>query len=213
MNGSKLELFSTRGVLVPKDVTPRQTFSGKGMTFHLDSYDWNGCACVSHLTMRAFCGLMKMDTLICTPYAKDMPLLSYDLICALWRRTLMVETYDTLVQPVDLSAMQTVKEAYKHLKDKPTKPAWYDTLKLPPTLCKVGNGTQLSTLATEMISSYIDIFDSARDIDPSIKAARNEAYVEGLINDGPTFKVVSKMIGTESAKVLFRRFLFGTVNS
>ena len=111
-----LELFSKKGELVPKDVTPWQSFSGKGMTFWLVSYDWNNCACVSHLTMRAFFGMMKMDTLICTPYAKDMPLLSYDLICALWKRTLLVEAYDTMVEPVDLSAMLAVKVKYNDFK-------------------------------------------------------------------------------------------------
>ena len=210
MNGSKVDLFSKKGVLVPKDVTPWQTFSGKGMTFQLQSYDWNNCACVSRLTMRAYLGMMKMDTLICTPYAKDMPLLSYDLISALWKRTLLVETYDTLVDPVDLSAMMAVKESYRDLKDKQMKPAWYDNLKLPPTVAKTGDPKRLSALATEMIASFLEIFDSARDVDRSIKTERNKAYVEGLINDGPTFKVVSKMIGTESAKTLFRRFLFGT---
>ena len=154
--------------------------------------------------------MMKMDTLICTPYAKDMPLLSYDLISALWKRTLLVETYDTLVEPVDLSAMLAVKEKYSDLKNKQMNPAWYDDIKLPPTLSKVGDESRLSALATEMISSYLDIFASARDVDRSAKTAKNRTYVDGLINDGPTFKVVSKMIGTESAKILFRRFLFGT---
>lgn len=210
MNGSKLELFAKNGVLVPRDVSPFQTFSGKGMTFQLQSYDWNGCACVSHLTMRAFLGLMKIDTLICTPYAKDMPLLSYDFISAMGRRTLMVESYDTLMEPVDLSTMLEVKEKYRNLKDKATKPAWYDSLKLPPTVGKVGDRTRLSALATEMITAYLDLFVSARDIDRTIKTARTNTYVEGLINDGPTFRVVSKMIGTESAQTLFRHFLFGT---
>ena len=209
MNGSKLDLFAKNGMLVPKDVTPFQTFSGKGMTFRLQSYDWNGCACVSYLTMRAFLGLMKMDTLICTPYAKDMPLLSYDFISTMGRRTLMVETYDTLVEPVDLSAMLAVKEKYRDVEDKATKPAWYDSLKLSPTVCKVGDRTRLSALATEMITAYLDLFVSAYDIDRTAKTARNGVYVEGLINDGPTFRVVSKMIGTESAQTLFRRFLFG----
>lgn len=210
MRGSKVDFFDQSGKLIPKDVTPFQTFSGKGMTFHLESYDWNGQACVSHLTMKAFFGLMKMDTLICTPYSKDMPLFSYDYIYALGRHQLLVEAYDTLVNPVDLSAMQAVKDSYRHLKDKPTKPAWFDALKLPPTLSKTGDRTTLSALADAMITSYLDIFASARDIDRTLKTARNAEYVEGLINDGPTFRVVSKMLGVEPAKTLFRRFLFGT---
>lgn len=205
-----LELFANKGALVPKDVTPLETFSGKGMTFHLESFDWNNCACVSHLTMRAFFGLMKMDTLICTPYAKDMPLQSYDYICAFGKRTLLVETYDTMVKPIDLSTMDVVKARYSDLKDKPTKPAWFDALKMSPTVCKVGKDEQLSALATDMITAYLELFATARDIDRAVKTTKNSAYVEGLINDGPTFKVVSKMVGVEPAKTLFRKWLFGT---
>ena len=90
-----LELFENKGALVSKDVAPFETFSGNGMTFHLQSFEWNDCPCVSHLSMRAFFGLMRMETLICTPYTKDMPLLSYDYIRAFGRHTLLVETYDT----------------------------------------------------------------------------------------------------------------------
>ena len=56
-----IDLFARKGTLVPKDVTPWQTFSGKGMKFRLQSFDWDGCACVSHLDMRAFFGLMRMN--------------------------------------------------------------------------------------------------------------------------------------------------------
>ena len=207
-----LELFARHGELVPKVITPFETFSGRGMTFHLESFDWNDCACVSHLTMRAFFGLMKMNTLICTPYAKDLPLFSYDYICAFGKRTLLVEAYDTLVKPVDLSTMDAVKARYQDLSDKPTKPAWFDKLKLSPTVCKTGQEPRLSALATEMTTAYLELFATARDIDRSAKTAKNSAYVEGLINDGPTFRAVSKMLGVEQAKILFRCFLFGTQN-
>ena len=80
MNGSVLDLFAKNGSLVAKDVSPWQTFSGKGMKFRLQSFDWDGCACISHLTMRAFLGTMRMETVICTPYAKDLPIFSYDFI-------------------------------------------------------------------------------------------------------------------------------------
>ena len=210
MHGSKVDLFAQNGVLVAKDVTPFQTFSGKGMTFHLESYDWNGCACLSHLTMRAFFGLMKMDTLICTPYAKDMPLFSYDYISAFGRHTLLLEAYDTLVEPVDLSAMVAVKEKYSDLMDKPTKPAWFDALKLPPTVCKTGNKARLAAMTAEMISAYLEVFATAPEVDRTAKTVCNSKYVEGLIHDGPTFRVVSKMLGVEPAQILFRRFLFGT---
>ena len=211
MNGSRLDLFAKNGRLAAKDVTPWQTFSGKGMTFQLQSYDWDGCACLSYLTMRAFLGVMKMETLICTPYAKDLPLFSYDFISAFGKRILIVEVYDTQVEPADLSALQAAKEAYRDLKDKPLKPSWYDNLRLPPSTAKVGSSSRLSALASEMMAAYIALSHVAREVDSAVKTVRNRTYVEGLINNGgPAFNTISKILGVDAAKTLFRRFIFGT---
>lgn len=211
MNGSVVDLFAQRGKLVAKDVSPWQTFSGKGMKFQLQSYDWGGCACVSYLTMRAFLGLMKMETLICTPYTKDLPIYSYDRIIAFGKKSLLLEVYDTLVEPVDLSSMDAVKEAYKDLKDKQPKPAWYDSLRLSPSTFKEGKEGRLAQLATAMTTAYLDLFATAHDIDHDVKTAKNRIYVEGLIkNGGPAINAVRGMIGDEAVETLFRRFLFGT---
>ena len=211
MNGSVLNIFSERGTLVAKDVTPWQTFSGKGMKFQLQSYDWAGNACVSYLTMRAFLGLMKMETIICTPYLKDLPIFSYDLINAIGKRTLLIEVYDSQLEPIDLSTMQSVKESYRDLKDKSLKPNWYDNLRLSPSTSKVGPSSRLSSLTTEMTTAYTDLFATAPTVDPAAKTARNSTYVEGLIsNGGPAINTIRQMLGSEAAETIFRRFLFGT---
>ena len=211
MNNSIVDLFAQRGKLIAKDVSPWQTFSGKGMKFQLQSYDWEGCACVSHLSMRAFLGLMKMETLICTPYTKDLPIFSYDKIKAFGKKSLLLEVYDTQVESVDLSTMDKVKESYKDLKDKQPKPAWYDSLRLSPSTFKEGPEAQLTQLATSMTTAYLNLFPTAHEVDRDVKTARNRLYVEGLIsNGGPAINAVRGMLGDEAAETLFRRFLFGT---
>jgi len=211
MNGSVVDLFAQRGKLVAKDVSPWQTFSGKGMKYQLQSYDWDDCACVSYLSMRAFLGLMKMETLICTPYTKDLPIYSYDKLIAFGKRSLLLEVYDTQVEPVDLSSMDAVKDSYKDLKDKQPKPAWYDSLRLSPSTFKEGKEERLAQLATAMTTAYLDLFATAREVDRAVKTERNRTYVEGLIsNGGPAINAVRGMIGDEAAETLFRRFLFGT---
>ena len=219
MSTSMIDLFATRGKLVPKDVSPFQTFSGRGMKFHLQSYDWcggigstgNGCACVSHLSMNAFLGLMTMETVICTPYAKDVPLFSFDSISAFGKKSLLMEVYDTQVAPIDLSTMDAVKDSYHDLKDRQPKPAWYDNLRLSPSTFKEGNKVRLSKLATEMTNAYLDLFATARDVERSAKVAKSRAYVEGLIrNGGPAINAVRKMLGDEPTETMFRRFFFGT---
>ena len=206
-----IELFASRGKLVQKDVSPWQTFSSRGMRFHLQSYDWEGYACVSHLSMRAFLGLMTMETIICTPYSKDLPLYSYDGICAFGKSSLLLEVYDTQVEPVDLATMDAVKASYGDLKDKQPKPAWYDHLRLSPSTYKAGDKNRLSQLATDMTTAYLDLFATARDVERSAKVAKSSAYVEGLIsNGGPAINTIRKMLGDEAAETLFRRFLFRT---
>ena len=206
-----IDLFAQRGTLAEKDVSPWQTFSGKGMKFKLQSYDWNGCACVSHLAMRAFFGLMRMETIICTPYSKDLPLFSYDGMKLPGKQIVFLEQYDTQLAPADLSTMDAVKAAYSDLEDKPMKPAWYDHLKLSPTVYKTGRGPRFQSLAEEMTTAYIDLFPTARDVDPAAKNARNSVYVEGLIsNGGPAINTVRNILGNEAAETLFRRLLFGT---
>ncbi len=211
MDTSLLDIFARQGELVAKDVSPWQTFAGKGMKFRLHSYDWDGCACVSHLTMRAFCGLMKMESLICTPYNKDLPLFSHDRIDVLGKQTVLLELYDTLLEPTDLSSLEAVKASYNDLKDKILKPAWYDSLRLPPSTFKVGRGKRLHELTADMTTAYTALFATAREVEREAKTARNSAYVEGLIsNGGPAINTVRQMLGNEAAETLFRRFLFGT---
>ena len=154
---------------------------------------------------------MRMETVIYTPYAKDLPIFSYDFINALGRRTLLVEVYDTLVHPADLSAMQEVKSRYGDLKDKNLKTNWYDSLRLAPSTAKVGCASRLSAMAMEMTTAYIGLFPAANVVDPAEKTVRNRAYVEGLIaNGGPAINTIRKMLGNEAAETLFRRSLFGT---
>ena len=63
----------------------------------------------------------------------------------------------------------------------------------------------------EMTTAYIDLFATAREVNPVAKTARNSAYVEGLINNGgPAINTVRGILGNEAAETLFRRFLFGT---
>ncbi len=211
MNGSVVNLFAQRGAFVTKDVTPWQTIFGRGMKFHLQAYDWDNCANVSYLSMRAFFGLMKMETLICTPYSKDLPLFSYDKICVFGKKTLLLELYDTQVEPIDLSSLDAVKMSHQDLKDKKLKPAWYDSLRLSPCTFKMGSARRLAQLSEEMTTAYLNLFPTARTIDPGVKNARNSSYVEGLISKGgPAINTMRSLLGDKPAETLFRRFIFGT---
>ena len=211
MDNPILDLFALRGRLISKDVSPWQTFSGKGMEFHLESYDWDYCACVSFLSMRGFFGLMKMETLICTPYAQDIPLFSYDRIHAFGNQSLLLELYNTQSKPINLSSLDAVKSSYKDLRNKKVKSGWYDGLRLSPSTFKQGSENHLSQLGRDMATAYLDLFSNLHDVDISVKKGITRAYVEGLIsNGGPAINTIRGMLGDEATETLFRRFIFGT---
>ena len=80
-----------------------------GMTFDIAAYKVEGLGHVSVMIASGFFGLMKMDTLIITPTAVDMPLFSYDRVLAMGNDTLIFELYDTLLDKADLTALEQVK--------------------------------------------------------------------------------------------------------
>ena len=60
-----------------KEVGEYRTIKVNGMKFTIWAYEAEGLGHVSAMHAEGFFGLMKMDTLIVTPTAVDMPLLSY----------------------------------------------------------------------------------------------------------------------------------------
>lgn len=206
---SLFETFAGFGAIEKREVTPTDSFSGKGMHFTLEVYDFEGCANISFLSMKAFFGLMKMDSLICTPYSRDLPIYSVDGIYVPGKDTALIELYNTQIDAVDLSSMDAVKAKYSFLKEKQNKPYWYDSLHLSPTCTKTGGRADCKALLFEMTGAYASLFKDAKDCDPSIKSEKNGVFVEGLIsNGGPAIDTIRSILGKDAAEELFRRFIF-----
>lgn len=213
MNGLGVDLLQVEGTLVQRSVSPWEHFSGKGMHFDVQSYDFEGCANVSLMQMKAMGGLMRMDSLILTPYGKDAPLFSFDAIHVLWRHVVYVELFDTQLAPIDLSEMEKVKAAYNDLPQAVLKPHWYDDLHLSPSCFKQANGKKIRMLqmAHEMLKAYLPVLKSAPVCDKAEKTAKNSVYVEGLIsNGGPAVDTLRNILGDEPAKELVRNYIFRT---
>ena len=113
-----------------------------GMRFSIKAYYAEGLGHVSVMKARGFFGLMKMDTLMIVPQEKDLPLYSYDRIFAMGNDTLIVELYDTLTEPLDLSSLDGVKAGFTHLPERDPGEHWYDGIKLPQSLSKKGKKAQ-----------------------------------------------------------------------
>lgn len=184
-----------------------------GMRFSIKAYYAEGLGHVSVMKAKGFFGLMKMDTLMIVPQEKDLPLYSYDRIFAMGNDTLIVELYDTLTEPLDLSALDSVKAGFTHLPERDPGEHWYDGIKLPQSLSKKGKKAQTTDLDA-LTEAHFKAFLHAPANAVSDKAKKQElsaGYVNGLLtNGGPSTDVFKKELGAEKTADLFHRVLFGT---
>ncbi len=188
----------------------------KGMHFSIKRYYAEGFGNVSVMEAVGFFGLMKMDTLIINPIKKDLPLYSYDRILAMGNDTLIVELYDTLLEPTSYPEMLEVKKKFRELPERDPGAHWYDDIKLAESISKKGKKAQtpeFNKMALQHLEAYLK---SAPQKDVSneamiIKGQKASDYVEGLLKQGgPSTDVFMKELGAEKTAYLFRKILFGT---
>jgi len=184
-----------------------------GMKFSIKAFDAPDLGHISLMKASGYLGLMKMDTLMIVPKEKDLPLYSYDRIYAMGNDTLIVELYDTLTSPLDLSALDSVKANFTHLAERDPGEHWYDDIKLPQSISKKGKKAQsgdFDKLTLEHFKAYLT--SDAPDVsDKERKLSLSQNYVHGLLEKGgPSTDVFKKNIGTEKTALLFKKVLFGT---
>lgn len=202
--------------LTEKSAGEFTTFKASGMTFSCSAFAAEGLGHLSVMTAKGFFGLMKMDTLVVCPEQKDLPLFSYDRIYAMGNDTLIMELYDTCMQPVvDISQAEEVKQKYARLPDRivqgGAKAYWYDGIRLPQSVAKKGKKKHnFDAFVEEYLQAYLQT--DAPSCTREEKVKKTAYYVEGLLSHGgAATDVLKKELGEEKTAKLFRSVLFGTV--
>lgn len=212
MTNALLSMIGERYPLDPIDAGDLSALKASGMKFEVSAYHAKGLGHVSVMRAKGFFGLMKMDTLMIVPEDVDLPLYSYDRIYAMGNDTLIVELYDTLTEPVDLSALGEAKEKFSHIAERDPGEHWYDDIKLPESISKKGKkkaSADLDALAISHLEAYLKA-DAGKTVEVEKKADLTRAYVMGLLhNGGPSTDVFKKALGIEKTEKLFREILFG----
>ena len=212
MTDKLLSMIKERFPLKEKNVWAFASLKANGMKFTVSAYEAEGLGHVSVMTAKGFFGLMKMDTLIVNPKTLDLPLYSYDRILAMGNDTLIVELYDTMVEPLDTEALKAVNEANKDLPERDPGTHWYDGIKLKESVSK--KGKKLTERFDAYTKDYTGAYLGLPAKPVTAAAAKREkanAYVEGLLkNGGPSTDVFKKALGEQKTAELFRKVLFGT---
>ena len=212
MTDKLLSMIKDRFPLKEKNVGAFAALKANGMKFTVSAYEAEGLGHVSVMTAKGFFGLMKMDTLIVNPKTLDLPLYSYDRILAMGNDTLIVELYDTMVEPLDTEALKAVNEANKDLPERDPGTHWYDGIKLKESVSKKGKKLteRFDAYTKDYTNAYLGL--PAKPVtDAAAKREKANAYVEGLLkNGGPSTDVFKKALGEQKTAELFRKVLFGT---
>ena len=212
MTDKLLSMIKERFPLKEKNVGAFASLKANGMKFTVSAYEAEGLGHVSVMTAKGFFGLMKMDTLIVNPKTLDLPLYSYDRILAMGNDTLIVELYDTMVEPLDTEALKAVNEANKDLPERDPGTHWYDGIKLKESVSKKGKKLteRFDAYTKDYTGAYLGL--PAKPVtDAAAKREKANAYVEGLLkNGGPSTDVFKKALGEQKTAELFRKVLFGT---
>ncbi len=198
--------------LIPKDTRGFDGIKLSGMRFAIKCYEAEGLGHICQMQAVGFFGLMKMDTLVINPDKQDLPLFSYDRIHAMGNDTLILELYDTMVNPVNTKALEAIKKSNEHLPKKPEEPHWYDDIRMPVSLGLKGKKDEtpaFDTLTRQYLETYL-MLQAPALTDPDMKKQKALLYVNGLLdNGGPSTDVFIKALGKERTAEFFHQVMFG----
>ena len=187
----------------------------RGMHFVIKSYEIEGVGHLCTMRMKAMLGLMRMESVVLTPYCLDFPLLSSDYIRAAGRNSLFVELYDTQLDPLSeqsVEAFTTLQKRYVSLKDYKEKPHWYDSIRFPQSFAKAGEKTPetYEKVFRNYLKTYMNELQDAPACSPIEKQAKVQAYVDALFyNGGPAVNTMKKLLGAQDTRKLLDDVLFG----
>ena len=201
--------------LKKEDLGADARLSKSGMVFDTEAWEIPGLGHLCIMRMKAFFGLMKMETAVLAVSGKDVPLLNLDWVRAFGKETQIAELYDTQLAPYPaekLADFDTLRARDADLPEPGSKPHWYDAILYPCSYHKAGKGLseRLSAAARDYFETFLRQLAEAPACDAGAKAEKVKAFAERLFAEGgPAVDQVTKLFGQETAKRLILRHMYG----
>lgn len=185
-----------------------------GAKFKINAYDVEGLGRISTVQMKRLVGLWDMQSLIITPYQKDMPIYYYNRHREKGKFIYRVEVFDTQFNSVDISQISDVVEKYTSLPDEPQNERWYDYLKLPVSVVKKVDKRRkddLSPMIWEHFSAYMDLLEKAQECKAIEKKKKVKVFVDELCEKSgiAIIEIFIANYGENVATKLANEVLFG----
>lgn len=198
------------------DLGPDAHLAAKGFVFDTQAWDVEGAGHLCSISMRGLFGLMRMETIIIAPTLVDQPLINLDYVWAMGNETQIVELYDTQLQPWPNQCQAqcaAIKQRDDDIPDAVSREEhWYDELMYPCSYHKKARGKseRFSQTATDYLVALSDQIAQAAPCDNEQKAAKVRAFAEQLYaQGGPAVNTVTKLFGSQTARRLVVRYMYG----
>ena len=199
--------------LTREDLGADARMLAKGVTFATEAWEIEGIGHLCIMKMKAFFGLMRMETVVISPTHVDMPLINIDWVKAFGSETQMAELYDVQLQPWPAECSGVFECLLERDADLPDVPSeaerWYNSILYPCSYHKQGKGLteRLSIAAQDYLVSYVDQLANAAACD---EAAKVSSFATRLFDEGgPAVDQVVKLFGWPTAKRLVVRHMYG----
>ena len=211
-----------KGQLLPEyrlralDTGSDAKLSAKRLTFFTDTYEVEGIGHLCVMSMKAMGGLMKMETVVLSPFYRDIPLLNLDWVSAFGKETQIIELYDTQLEPDSqdmLDEFAAIRDRDSELPEYVPKGTHsYDSIKYAESYQKTGKSIsgRFSEAAQDYIRVYVKQLRVAAKCDGAQKGEKIRAFTDMLISDGGVaVDQMTKLFGQETAERVVREHLYG----
>lgn len=189
-----------------------------GMVFTTKSYEVSELGHFCIMRLKAFGGMMKMETVVLAPTRVDAPLMNVDWVSVFGKETLIVEFYDTQLSPwPDALQAEMRKIALRDadIENRTGEAHWYDKIRYSCSYSKSGKG--LTERFNRTAQTYIGIFcaqlsevPQCDETDAEEKRRKVESFATRLYEDGgQAVNMISKLFGKETAKRVILRHMYG----
>ena len=183
------------------------------MRFTCHQYVLDGFGGLFVMDTSAMGGLMKLSTMVFTPYSGlNVPFLLIDTMEMKKKRLAYVEYYDCTAHGAVLPDTEGQKEEFAFLPDYGETPAWYTARRTPYSLIKGGEGVEaapLEAMALTCVDRYL-AGAKAADFEPdNLEGLR--AFQQDMVTLGnPSSATLGKVLGKEGAEAMFRTVIMPT---
>ena len=204
--------------LTRNDIGEDARLSKLGMVFTTKSYDVRDIGHFCIMRLKAFGGMMKMETVILAPTGVDAPLMNVDWVSVFGKETQIVEFYDTQLSPwADSLQAEMRKIALRDadLENRTSEEHWYDGIRYSCSYNKSGKG--LTERFNRAAQAYIGVYCAqlaevpACDSDDREEKRRKvkEFATKLFENGGQAVNMITKLFGEETARRVIIKHMYG----